>query len=159
MKKLLCILLAVGMIACVAAVPASAAATIKVGQTSKLAFTPEQAEDMREPTWTNSNPAALRLEPAESNGAFYCMVTGLEPTSEPVTVRASYSKQHGSEDPTYGYSVTWTITVEPAPPTPLEEWQAKLPSWMNWIKAWPGWLQTIVHILFFGWIWDIFPQN
>lgn len=159
MKKLLCILLSVGMIACIAAIPASAATAIKVGETRRLAFTAEQAENMQEPTWTNSNSVALRLEPGEENGQFYCLATGLEPTSEPITVRASYSKQIGSQDPTYGYSVTWTITVEAVPPTSLEQWQAKLPSWLGGIKSLPEWLQAVIRLLFFGWIWDIFPQN
>jgi len=38
----------------------------------------------------------------------------------------------------------------------LQKWQAKLPGWMSGVIQWPAWIQWIIMIVFFGWIWWLF---
>jgi hypothetical protein len=33
-------------------------------------------------------------------------------------------------------------------------WIYKLPSWLGWIGKLPGFLQTIIYYVFFGWVWN-----
>lgn len=47
-------------------------------------------------------------------------------------------------------------TVTPTEPTCLEKWQAKLPDWLSGIISLPNWVQWIIMIGGFGWIWWLF---
>jgi len=37
----------------------------------------------------------------------------------------------------------------------LQQWELKLPAWLNCIKGLPDWLEWVVYYMFFGWIWDV----
>ena len=163
MKKSLRILLAAVIIICVAAaaaVPAFAAPTaitLQVGETRTLAF---RSEGMYNVRWSNADPESVALEPIENGGIYTAKITALKATAEPVAIRADFNVTPTNPNTiSITGSSAWEVTVIDVPLTPVEEWLAKLPPWLDGIKGLSSGFQMIIRFFFFGWIWDIFPQN
>jgi len=46
------------------------------------------------------------------------------------------------------------LTLQPTP-SRLEQWEAKLPVWLGFIKSLPDWIEWVIYYVFFGWTWDV----
>jgi len=47
------------------------------------------------------------------------------------------------------------LAANPPAPTRLEQWEAKLPNWLGFLKSLPDWIEWVIYYVLFGWIWDV----
>ena len=93
------------------------------------------------------NAVAALLTFQESNGAFD-IAYGENPWADS---QAAYALVAYNRYKT-GANSLYNMGPEP---TRLDRWEAKLPGWLGFLKAWPDWIEWIVYYVFFGWIWDV----